>query len=192
LSAEKNLDTLNYQYEEFVDMKTSDVSGRWRGSPLHIKRTFVGGTLVSEFLESHTAPSTLTRQPYDLKNSIYLRCRYWGESEDSVIGSLCDPDPPGRNGSLMLYYFDKGTGLLKDFRFYGRRTCGWGHFLWNQDAGGGHPFTIQIQKRSWDPPTQLHETVDLFRQNIHFLTVMESIQALPSPVIENDEEESQP
>lgn len=181
LNIEKRTERIHYEEEEYADVKTALASGNWSGVPRHVFRTLYAKKVTEKDLNNPTRDlSTVERLPLDVKNSIYARCRYWGETTTAIVGCLTDPSPPGPDGTLMLYYFSKNTGLLTEFRFYGKSSCGWTNFLWNPDVGGGLPYTIQIQRRVWNPPTKLQETVDIFRQNIRILPD-EPPEAPPTP-----------
>lgn len=181
LNVEKRTEKLHYEEEEYADVKTALASGKWSGVPRHILRTLYSKKVTEKDIDNPARDlSTVERAPLDIKNSIYVRCRYWGETTNAIVGCLTDPNPPGPDGTLMLYYFNKSTGLLTEFRFYGKNSCGWTNFLWNPDVGGGLPYTIQIQRRVWNPPAKLQEMVDIFRQNIRILPD-EPPEATPTP-----------
>jgi hypothetical protein len=172
LNNELRTEKLHYSVDEYADIKYAQASGTWTGSPQHFQRVFYPDKVVSTPMGDPLRKdvSSNARRPFVAKDSIYVKCRYWGETDTAIVGCLLDPDPPGPDGTLMLYYFDKGTGLMKEFRFYGKSTCGWGSFVWNPDVGEGLPYTIQIQRKVWNPPTKMSETADIFRENFKIMT----------------------
>jgi hypothetical protein len=170
MNVQKRTEQLCYQEDEFSDIKTALSSGLWRGAPRSVRRTLYREKVMELSLDDpYKHVYEIKRVSSDITKGLYFNCRYWGETDTSIVGCMTDPDPPGSDGSLMLYFFDKKTGLMNEVKFYGKRSCGWVSFIWNLDIGGGLPYTIQIQRRVWNPPTKLQETVDIIRQNIKIL-----------------------
>jgi hypothetical protein len=190
LNNELRTEKLHYEVEEYADVKTATASGQWHGTPGHILRKFYDNKVVNTYLENpRKNVENQNRVPFDPKDSLYVKCRYWGETPTAIVGCLTDPAPPTPDATLTLYYFDKGSGLMTEFRFYGKSSCGWTGFLWNPDVGGGLPYNFQVQRRVWNPPTKLFETADIFRQNFKLLTEPEPTET-PTTYDPNKEEET--
>jgi len=172
LANEMRIEKLLFEVEETIDVRTDRGSGVLTGNPYRVQRTFLQDLIITKPLsEVAIDQNTKERHPFDVKDSLYIKCQYWGETPTEFIGCLLDPDPPNADAYLMLYTFDKETGLMKGLRFYNATSCGWASFLWNPDVGDGLPYTIQIQRRVYEPPTRLKETVSVFRENFRRISV---------------------
>lgn len=189
INIEARIDAAKYEMDEYMDSRNAGERGSWRITIKRLHYLMLDGQMIRRPIGVTDDPEKVTRrEPFDRKNNPYIRCRYWGETPSAIVGCLLDPDPPGPDGHLGLYFFDKATGLMKEFRFYGRRGCGWTSFQWNMDTGGGFPFTVQITRRAWEPPTKPLEIVDIFRQNIHLLPDSFSVGPTPTPYDPNRDE----
>jgi hypothetical protein len=175
LKQEQKLDTINFRWNETVVATSPFENLMARGRVMNVDRIFGNGYMDSVYHSGEVADKNIERKPYKVEESPYYGVRYWGETPNALIGTKGDPDPPGPNGSVMLYYYNKETGLMQEFRFYGTQSCGRGLLMWNQGVSGVY-FNTQIQKRTWSPPTQLWEQHTILRRDIRLLDNVEMKQ----------------
>jgi hypothetical protein len=168
LKQEQQLDTLNFRWHESVIMTSPRDNLLARGKVMNVERIFGNGYMDSLYEGAEVSDKNVERKPYDVETSPYVHVRYWGETSYALIGYKGDPDPPGPDGAIMLYYYNKQTGLMQELRFYSTHNCGRGVFLWNQGVSGIY-FNTQIQKRTWSPPTELWEEASVIRRNIRLM-----------------------
>jgi hypothetical protein len=68
----------------------------------------------------------------------------------------------------MLYYYNKQTGLMQEMRAFSNASCVHGFFMWNQGTSG-YWFSTQILKKTWSPPNDLWEDMQMLRDDIRIL-----------------------